>query len=136
MEEDKELDKIKNRMLKRLMRLEDHGPWIDGSVVELNDSTFDDAIAKTQRPILVDFWADWCAPCRMMKPVVETLASEYSCRAHFAKVDVDRNQTLTRRYGIMSVPNFVIFKNGNSVERVVGAVGRTGLEIALQKHLR
>jgi thioredoxin 1 len=70
-----------------------------------------------------------------VKPVMEAMAREYSGKAHFAKVDVDRNQALARRYGVMSIPNFVIFRNGELVDRIVGAVGRPGLETALKKHL-
>jgi thioredoxin 1 len=132
---DKELERIKERMMERMMRPTDPGPWVDGGVIELNASNFDEALAKTSGPVLVDFWAGWCAPCMVMKPVVEAMAREYSGRAHFAKVDVDRNQALARRYSVMSIPNFVIYKNGRPVDRVVGAVGRQGLEAALRKHL-
>jgi thioredoxin 1 len=135
MEEDKELKKIKERMLKRIMEPADPGPWIDGTVMELSTTNFDDAISKARLPVLVDFWAGWCAPCMVMKPVLEAMAREYSGKAHFAKVDVDRNQALARRYGVMSIPNFVIFRNGGLVDRIVGAVGRPGLETALKKHL-
>jgi thioredoxin 1 len=135
LEEDKELEKIKERMLKRIMEPADPGPWIDGKVKELSTTNFDDTITKARLPVLVDFWAGWCAPCMVMKPVVEAMAREYSGKAHFAKVDVDRNQALARRYGVMSIPNFVIFRNGELVDRIVGAVGRPGLETALKKHL-
>ena len=133
--EDKELEKIKERMLKRIMETVDSGSWIDGTVMELSTTNFDDAIAKARLPVLVDFWAGWCTPCMVMKPVVEAMAREYSGKVHFAKVDVDRNQTLARRYGVMSIPNFVIFRNGELVDRIVSAVGRPGLETVLKKHL-
>ena len=135
MAEDEELEKLKERMLKRLMEPVDPGPWVDGTVVELTTENFDGALAKTRLPIIVDFWAGWCAPCRMMKPVVEAMAKEYTGRAHFAKVDVDGNQALARRYGVMSIPNFVVFKDGRPVDRVVGAVGRRGIEAVLGKLL-
>ena len=109
--------------------------WVDGEVLKLSSSNFSDAISKTNKPILVDFWANWCGPCRIMKPVVESMAKEYSGLAYFAKVDVDRNQRLADKYGVMSIPNFVIFKNGKPVDRIIGAVGKSGLEKALKKYI-
>jgi thioredoxin 1 len=135
MEEDKELEKIKERMLKRIMEPADPSPLKNGTVNELSTANFDNAISKSRLPVLVDFWAGWCAPCMVMKPVMEAMAKDYSGKAHFAKVDVDRNQALARRYGVMSIPNFVIFRNGGPVDRILGAVGRSGLETALKKYL-
>ncbi|MCW3991935.1 MAG: thioredoxin [Candidatus Bathyarchaeota archaeon] len=135
MTEDKELERIKRRMMERLMIGGERGPWVDGEVVELTASNFDEALARASRPVLVDFWADWCAPCRVMKPVVEAMAREYAGRVSFAKVDVDRNQGLARRHGVMSIPNFVLFKQGRPADKVVGAVGRPGLEAMLRRHL-
>jgi thioredoxin 1 len=132
---DDELEKIKERMLARMMAAPDPGPWRDGVILELTDSSFNDAISKARLPVLIDFWAGWCAPCKMMRPIFEAMAREYSGKAYFAKIDVDENQTTARRYGVMSIPNFVVFKGGRSVDRVVGAVGRPGLEMALRKHL-
>lgn len=135
MAEDKELERIKERMLKRLTATPDPGPWVDGVVTELSAKNFNEALARTSRPVLVDFWAGWCAPCMVMKPVVEALAKEYSGRAHFAKVDVDRNRALAQKYGVMSIPNFVVFKNRRPVDRAIGSVGRPSLEGLLTKHL-
>jgi len=132
---DDELEKIKERMLARMMAAPDLGPWKDGDILELTDSNFNDAIGKARLPVFVDFWADWCAPCKMMSPIFQAMAREYSGKAYFAKIDVDANQVTARRYGVMSIPNFLIFKGGRPVERVVGAVGRPGLERALRKHL-
>jgi thioredoxin 1 len=134
-ERDEELDRIKERMMERLMRPPDPGPWVDGAVLELDASSFDAAMRKAAGPVLVDFWADWCAPCRVMKPVVEAMARDYVGRAHFAKVDVQRHQGLARRFGVMSIPNFIVFKNGRPVGQVVGSVGRQGLESLLRRHL-
>jgi thioredoxin 1 len=133
--EDRELERIKERMLKRLTAPHDSGPWVDGVVTELSAKNFNEALARTSRPVLVDFWAGWCAPCMIMKPVMEALAKEYSGRAHFAKVDVDRNRALAQRYGVMSLPNFVVFKNGRPVDRAIGSVGRPVLEGLLAKYL-
>jgi thioredoxin 1 len=134
-ERDEELDRIKKRMMERLMRTPDPGPWVDGAVLELDSSSFDAAMRKATGPVLVDFWADWCAPCMVMKPVVEAMARDYVSRAHFAKVDVQRHQGLARRFGVMSIPNFIVFKKGRPVGQAVGSVGRQSLESLLRRHL-
>jgi thioredoxin 1 len=135
MSEDKELEKIKERMLRRMMAPPDTGPWTDGSVVTLDGRGFDAALGKASKPVLIDFWADWCAPCRMIKPVFDALARDFSGRAYFAKLNVDENQMLARRYGVMSIPNFVLFMKGRPVDRIVGAVGRPHFEAVLNKHI-
>ncbi|HDQ05399.1 MAG TPA: thioredoxin [Candidatus Bathyarchaeota archaeon] len=103
-------------------------------VVELNVSSFD-GFVKSDLPVVVDFWADWCMPCRIMGPVMEELSKDYAGKALFGKVNVDENAQIAGRYGIMSIPHFLIFKNGALVEKIVGAVGRGPLENALKKHL-
>lgn len=130
-----ELERIKKEMMERLMKPEDKGMWVDGVVVELTAANFDEALAKASLPVLVDFWAGWCGPCIVMKPVMEELARGYAGRARFAKIDVDRSQGLAQKYGVMSIPNFVLFKNGKPVDRAIGAVGRRGLESMLKRHL-
>ena len=100
--------------------------------MKLTDSDFDDAMSKARLPVFVDFWADWCAPCRMMSPIFEAMTREYAGKAYFAKIDVDANQMTARRYGVMSIPNFIIFKDGKPVERVVGAMGKPCLERAIK----
>jgi thioredoxin 1 len=126
--EDEELEKIKAEKMKEMMNKQNPG------VAKLNIASFDDFI-KTDLPVVVDFWADWCMPCRIMAPVMEELAKAYTGKALFGKVNVDENSQIAGRYGIMSIPHFLIFKNGTVVEKIVGAVGREPLENALKKHL-
>ena len=132
---DDELEKIKERMHSRMMTAPYPGPWRDGVILELTDSNFNDAMSKARLPVLIDFWAEWCVPCKMMSPILDAMTREYSGKAYFAKIDVDANQITARRYRVMSIPNFGVFKGGRPVDRVVGAVGRPGLEMALRKHI-
>ena len=131
---DKELDKIKADMLKRIIQPADKGLWIDGQVLTLSTKNFED-ISKSAKPVIVDFWAGWCRPCMAMKPVFEAMAVEYSGKIHFASVNVDQNQPIAQRYGITSIPNFCIFKNGQLVDRVIGGVGKTGLQKVLNRYV-
>ncbi len=127
--EDKELEKIKEEKIKKMLDQATHV-----GVVKLDSSSFDNFL-KTDLPVLVDFWADWCMPCRMMAPVMEELAQAYTEKALFGKVNVDENPQIAGRYGIMSIPHFLVFKNGVRVEKIVGAVGRGPLENAIKKFL-
>jgi thioredoxin 1 len=126
--EDEEIEKIKAEKMKEMMSQQKAG------VVELNSSSFDNFL-KTDLPVVVDFWADWCMPCRIMGPVMEELARDYAGKALFGKVNVDQDAAIAGRYGIMSIPHFLIFKNGTLVDKIVGAVGRGPLENALKKQL-
>jgi thioredoxin 1 len=126
--EDKELEKLKEEKIKKMLDQAKVG------VVKLDSSSFD-SFLNTDLPVLVDFWADWCMPCRMMAPVMEELAQAYTGKALFGKVNVDENSQIASRYGIMSIPRFLIFKNGTLVEKIVGAVGRDPLENAIKKYL-
>ena len=126
--EDKELERIKEEKIKKMLDNATAG------VVKLDSQSFD-GFLNTGLPVLVDFWADWCMPCRMMAPVMEELAKAYTGKAKVGKVNVDENPQIAGRYGIMSIPHFLIFKNGTRVENIVGAVGRDPLENAIKKYL-
>ena len=134
---DEELEKIKKAMLEKMMKKPDSTPsfWNPGQVHTLNDSNFNKAIQETDRPILVDFWAEWCSPCKMMSPVITQMAQEFAGSVYFAKLNVDQNPKIARQYGVMSIPNFIVFKNSQAVGQTVGAVGKSGLTRLIQAHL-
>lgn len=90
--------------------------------IEVNEADFQSEVLTSDVPVLVDFWAEWCGPCKMVAPVVEKLASDYDGQVKVAKVDVDTNPSLSGKYGVRSIPTLLIFQNGDPVEQIVGAV--------------
>ncbi len=102
---------------------------------ELNQTTFDPFIKHADKPVLVDFWATWCGPCRMLAPVVEQLAANHADTLTVAKVNVDDCPDLASRYGIMSIPTLLLFKNGELADKVVGYQPLEGLEAFVKKAL-
>jgi len=103
--------------------------------IEVNDSNFDQMVLQAKTPVLVDLWAPWCAPCRMVAPVVEELASEYEGRVSFAKLNVDQNPRTASRYGIMSIPTLLIFKDGKPLSNIVGFRPKAELKRSLDAAL-
>lgn len=99
------------------------------SIIKNIDSTsFDSEILKSELPVLIDFWAPWCGPCKMVGPVVETLAAENQGKIRVVKINVDENQSLAMQYGIRSIPTLSFFKGGEEVKRIVGAQGKAQLQ--------
>ena len=103
--------------------------------VHVTDQDFDQEVLHSDTPVLVDFWADWCAPCKMIAPIVDELADEYDGRVKFAKLDVDANPGMAIKYGVRSIPMLLVFKGGKPVEQVIGAVPKTMLKKKLESAL-
>ncbi|MFP8488899.1 thioredoxin [Gracilimonas sp. Q87] len=100
--------------------------------IEFTDSNFEEEVLKSDKPVLVDFWAEWCGPCRMIGPIVEEMAEEYDGKAKIGKVDVDSNPEISVKYGIRSIPSLLIFKDGEVVDQIVGAVPKSHLTKQLE----
>ncbi|TNE36918.1 thioredoxin [bacterium] len=103
--------------------------------IHLTDSNFTDEIKNSTVPVVVDFWAAWCGPCRMIAPIIEELANEYEGKAKIAKLDVDNNQQVAMQYGIRSIPTILMFKGGEQVETIVGAVPKEQIQNKLNSLL-
>jgi len=96
--------------------------------VHITEQSFDQEVVKAETPVLVDFWAEWCGPCRLIAPIVEDFAREYEGKLKVAKVDVDDNQNLAMKFSIMSIPTLGVFKGGQLVERIVGYMPKAALK--------
>lgn len=103
--------------------------------VELTDANFEEVALNSDKPVLVDFWAEWCGPCRMVGPIVEELSKEYEGKAIIGKVDVDKNQEISMKYGIRNIPTIIFLKNGEMVDKSVGAVPKNVLSEKLDNLL-
>lgn len=134
-EKDKELERIKQKRLKELLKGLEEKHQIHGKVVHVTDSNFKDIVSKNPL-VLVDFWAEWCMPCRMIAPIVEDLAKEYAGKILVGKLNVDENQDTAERFHVFSIPTLLIIKNGAEVDRIVGYVPKTQIEACLKKHLK
>ncbi len=103
------------------------------NVKDIKDSEFENLVLKSDKPVLVDFWASWCGPCRMMAPVFEEVAASYGDKVNFYKLNVDENQDTPKKYGVRGIPTLMLFKDGNVVNTIVGAVPKGQIEELIKK---
>lgn len=103
--------------------------------IAVNDSNFEEVVLKSEQPVLVDFWAEWCGPCKMMLPIVEEISQEYEGKITVAKVDVDSSQGTAAKFGIRNIPTILFFKGGSVVDKQVGAVPKNSLVAKIEKLL-
>jgi thioredoxin 1 len=106
-----------------------------GHILEFSEQNFEEEVLKSDKPVLVDFWATWCAPCRMMAPALDAVAEVYAGRAKVGKLNVDENLSLTSQYRIRGVPTLLLFKSGQIREQIAGAASKEAISKLLDKHL-
>src|SRR5579883_2719087 len=104
-------------------------------VITLSDADFDEQVRSSDQPVLVDFWAEWCGPCKMIAPILEELADQESSRLRVAKLNIDENREVPRRFEVLSIPTLILFKDGQPQHRIVGARGKSQLLKELEDHL-
>jgi thioredoxin 1 len=105
------------------------------NVKDVNDANFETEVLQSNLPVLVDFWAEWCAPCRAMTPIVESVATKFAGTAKVVKVNVDDNQSVTQRFGIKGIPTLIVFKGGKEAERLVGATNEQSVSRIIEEQL-
>lgn len=134
MSDDFEEELIKARIFQKMMETTRRLQTFPDRPVNLSDAEFEAFVKKYDR-VVVDCWAEWCQPCRMIAPIIEELAKEYRGEVAFGKLNVDENRSTAMKYGIMSIPTILIFKDGELVDRVVGALPKPLLEVRIRKAL-
>ena len=135
MHEENELEQIRQKKMKAMLDSAANGDSTSSKQpIILTDDNFSKAISDNEL-IVVDFWAPWCGPCRMVGPIIEELAAQYSGKAKFGKMNVDENQTVPSSFGIMSIPTIIVLHKGKLVERMVGAYPKSQIEAILRRYM-
>ena len=135
-EKDEALEKIRQMKLREMMKKSKgfEEEILIRKPVEVTDATFNETV-QNHRLVVIDCWAAWCGPCRMITPIVEELAREYAGKVVFGKLNVDKNRTVTMKYQIMSIPTLIMFSHGKLVDRIAGALPKPALEAQITRHL-
>ena len=134
MAEENNLDQIRLRKIQAMLDQTKNSGQASNQLITVTDDTFQKA-AQTHDLLVVDFWAPWCGPCRMVGPIIEALSAEYTGKAAFGKMNVDENQAVPSSFGIMSIPTIIIFSHGKEVERLVGAYPKAHIEAMIKRYL-
>jgi thioredoxin 1 len=135
MYQENELEQIRLRKIQAMLDVAKKGQApVAKQPIILTDNNFSGAVSANEL-LVVDFWAPWCGPCRMVGPIIEALSAEYTCKAAFGKMNVDENQVVPSSFGIMSIPTIIIFNNGKEVERLVGAYPKAHIEAIIKRYL-
>ncbi len=102
---------------------------------DVTDSSFEQVVLQSNRPVLVDFWAEWCGPCRVLAPTVEAVAEQYAGDARVVKLNVDDSPAITQRYGVQGIPTLILFKDGEEKERIIGVVSKEAISRTIDEHV-
>jgi len=129
--DDPEIEKIKQRKLEEMLK-QLNQPKVEPGIIDLNDSNFDKTISS-ENLTLVDFWAEWCGPCKSMHPIFESMSKKFP-NVKFGRVNVDNNQNISMKYAVQSIPTFIMFKSGQIIDKMMGAVGAPGINMICKKH--
>lgn len=129
--DDPEIEKIKQRKLAKMLKQQSQ-PKVEPGIIDLNDSNFDKTIFSDNLT-LVDFWAKWCGPCKSMHPIFESMSKKFP-NVKFGRVNVDNNQNISMKYSVQSIPTFIMFKSGQIIDKMMGAVGAPGINMICKKH--